>query len=402
MSVHQLSENWEQVFPLSPAGQVTVEQGAGKVEVRSWPRDEVKLQAIRYGRATVEAHGRGDRVHIEVGSGRWFSGAGRADLTLWVPRQAQVTVDAASGDIEIQDVLGSVKIDTLAGNISARNIGSLEASTASGAVRVVGAAGPVRIDVASGRVEVSAVSGDVNIDTGSGEVSVTDVRGSVMVDTGSGGVEVTGVRGTEVVVDSGGGRVRLRQIDCRRIHVDNGTGPVEAQFAVWDGGSYDFETGSGGIDLAIPAYSRCSIVAEAGTVNAITCDLPLIGKRIGPESLTGVLNDNRSRVFAQTSGGQIRITPAEFSDAWPEEGRGKSPAPAREPLSEEYLKVLKMVEEGKLTPDEAEALLEAMESPEEVSESNRHVPESRGAAGDSRGDVSESAGSSDSPTKELE
>lgn len=368
MNAHQISENWDQRFPLSPAGRVTVDQGAGRVEVRGWTKDEVRVQAVRHGRATVEAHGRGDRVHVEVaiGGGWFFPGPGRADLTLWVPRQAQVVVDSASGDVEVQDVQGSVKIDTSAGNVLARNIGLLEAGTTSGSVSVNGAAGAVRIDVGSGRADVSAVAGDVTIDSGSGDVSVVDVRGAVKVDGGSGRVDLRGIRGPEVVVDAGSGQIKLVQIDSRSIHVDNGSGPLEAEFAVSDGGKYEFETGSGGIVLAIPEYARCSIVAEASTARAITCDLPLIGKRVGSESLSGVLNEDRSRVVAQTSGGPIRITAAHFSAAWPVGGLRESGAPVHEPLSEEYLKVLKMVEEGRLTPDEADALLEAMEPTGEI------------------------------------
>jgi DUF4097 and DUF4098 domain-containing protein YvlB len=277
-----------------------------------------------------------------------------------------VEIDSASGDVEVHGVRGTVKIDSSGGNIIARNVGPLEASSASGSISVNGAAGPVRLDAGSGLTNVSAVSGEVIIDSASGGVFVDSVRGSVKVDSSSSGVELRDLRGPEVVVDAASGPVKLRQIDCRRIDVDNGSGSIEAEFAVCDGGSYEFETRSGKIDLAIPVYTRCSIDTEASTSSSISCDLPLTNKSIDSETLSGVLNEGRSRVTARTGSGRIKIGRARFEVATPATplvGERDASIPAREPLSDEYIKVLKMVEEGKLTPDEADALLEAMESP---------------------------------------
>ena len=147
---------------------VAIHAGSGDADVR-----DVAALDVDAGSGDLGADHVAGAVSIELGSGD-FKGSDLGSVDI---RQM------ASGDVQIRDVRGDLKIG----------------HAASGDLRVNGVAGAVQIgSVGSGDVSISRVDRDVSIDSvGSGDVVVDEVGGNFTVrSSGSGDVRHHGVRGS--------------------------------------------------------------------------------------------------------------------------------------------------------------------------------------------------------------
>lgn len=190
--------------------------------------------------AVVEQHGDAVVVRVPRGRGGLFRGRHPGvGIDVQVPTGSDLRAEhesadlhtsgelrdvvarLSSGDVRIDAVTGSAKVDTASGDIRvARCDGDVKTASGSGDIElgVVGGrtatrcgSGDVRIEHAVGPVSSGSGSGDIVIrtsengltaKTGSGEVQVGDVRsGKVVATTASGGVDVAVAQGTAVWLD---------------------------------------------------------------------------------------------------------------------------------------------------------------------------------------------------------
>lgn len=190
--------------------------------------------------AVVEQHGDAVVVRLPRGRGGLFRGRQPSvGIDVQVPAGSDLKAEhesadlhttgelhdvvarLGSGDVTIDAVSGSAKVDTGSGDIRiARCEGNLKTSSGSGDIELGvvhgrtttrSGSGDVSVEHAVGTVSSGSGSGDIVIrtsengltaKTGSGEVHVGDVRaGKVVATTASGGVEVAVAQGTAVWLD---------------------------------------------------------------------------------------------------------------------------------------------------------------------------------------------------------
>ncbi|HCJ10131.1 MAG TPA: hypothetical protein DHW14_03055 [Clostridiales bacterium] len=386
-------------------GAVTVVGSDGnEVEVRA-------LKALKGARAPaaarrllestgVRVEGDRDRVLIETDAPRsWFgmsSSRVRVDLDIKVPKGSRVSVDSGSGPVRVEDTRGPVRVDTGSGGVLVTGTnGTVDVDSGSGSVTVEDAKGALRIDLGSGAVSVRGVRGSVEADGSSGPVRVADVVGQVTVDTGAGPVEVDRVIG-DIFVDTGSGSVRITGAKGRQISVDTGSGSIEADFDVHPSGRYTFDTGSGRISLTVPDTASFTLEVETG-VGGVDCSLPLEVSHLSRTRLEGTLGDGRALIRADTSSGRVTVrgrpgTPG-FGRRVPEGG-----------VSREHRDlILKMVEEGRITADQGNELLEALSGgpPDGESEAAGAPPEGTvGPAGTASREEDEARPAGTAPERE--
>jgi len=201
----------------------------------------------------VELLGLGNRVTI-AGGGRGTEAF--ADLRILVPSGKNVHIYLGAGAATASDVSADLRIDTSSGGVECHGTrGSLDVDTGSGSVEVRAAQGSVNIDTGSGDVIAEDVSGGtIKIDTGSGSVAVNGAKASSLdVDTGSGSVMVGDLEAPGVRIDTGSGRVSVEMLrDPDTINIDTGSGDVMVRLPSSFGAQFDFQTGSGGIDIDLP------------------------------------------------------------------------------------------------------------------------------------------------------
>lgn len=181
---------------------VTVDVGSGDVTLRG--RDVAG--------ATVTARIDGDSNHlghsVEDGHLVLFDDCHDdqcgVDITATVPAGAPVELHTGSGDITVEDLLGTLALHTGSGDIEGWGLAGtdLVATTGSGDVELDARATAERIHVRTGsgdvRLDVPSGSYALRVDTGSGDTSVRGVSddgaapATLEVTTGSGDVVIRG------------------------------------------------------------------------------------------------------------------------------------------------------------------------------------------------------------------
>ena len=145
----------ERTVPLAPGGELKIDNVNGRVELTSWDRDEVWIEATKSARAlsprraeealakldfTVTEGDGGLAIEVErPRSSNWLTGDGfdaSIDFRVRAPEWAKVRLTTVNGRLEVSDVAGGVNARSTNGRIELREIrGPVEARTVNGAIR---------------------------------------------------------------------------------------------------------------------------------------------------------------------------------------------------------------------------------------------------------------------------
>lgn len=345
----------EEFFPA--CAEVAVDQLGGRVEVRGWGENRIRLVSTpreEGARVRVVASRHGNRLTVaveRVGVRFWGTPEDQADLELWVPRSTSLAVDAGAGPVTVEGIHSRVAVETGSGNITVRDgSGPLSLEAGTGTIRVEDCESAASLETGSGTIGVTGVRGRLDMETGCGDIEAIGVTGLLRIETGSGSIRVERLRG-DLALEGGSGGAVLRDLVASRLAVEFGSGDVEVEGYPTEGAQWSIDTGSGDVKLAIPESAACLINAATGG-GGIDCRLPVEAREAGPRTLKGVLNRAGGSIRVSTGSGTVVLSPL----------AGEWPAPEREarPQDESWLSVLRMVEEGKITPAEADALLAAL------------------------------------------
>lgn len=219
---------------------VAVPQGArlrlqnqsGDIVIRTWNRQEMRIQAMHAARARVEVDVRGQSVDLRV---RDRMGMPRAvDYELTVPASMALDVGGMSTEISIDGIRAPVKAHTLDGNITLR-----------------GGAESIQLTALSGRIDVSGSRGRLEVRAVSNDVTVNDAEG-------------------ELIVESVSGNIDMRNIVSRSVDAQVVSGNVVFQGPIDDRGTYTMVSHSGNVTLGLPDNTNATISASvsSGTVRS--------------------------------------------------------------------------------------------------------------------------------------
>ena len=273
--------------PLDARGDVTIDNVKGRIEVRAWDRNEVRIEGtLGAGVERLEISGDASDLAVRVrypnrGGGLGvFKGGERkepTDLRVTVPRRVNLGIDAVSADVDVEGVAG----------------GELAIDAVSGSVRAVGAPSDADIESVSGDVTATLNSREVDIDTVSGTLVLRGrLDGDVSIETVAGDVDVDVHDGVHV----------------RSLSVASVSGDVRVRTALAAGGAMEFESVSGDIDLHLPRATSTRL--EASTFSG---GLSATGARVDtPEHGPGRSIDHRyvsgeGRIELETFSGDARV-----------------------------------------------------------------------------------------------
>lgn len=377
-------QRWEQTYPFKANGTVSIQQEVGAVVVQGWEKPEVHVTAATAGSDRIEdwlqVHEDGSLLQLEVRRPRglfagFLSIDSGVDLELKVPEGTHLEIETGAGPVEVVATRGVVRVQSGSGKVAARQIhGTVSIDAGSGAVELEQIGGRADVEVGSGSVAARRIAGDLQIETGSGSLSVADVEGSIELETGSGSITVDRVRGKLLRTETGGGTVRLTQIDVRELEVEGGSGPIQVELVrVHPGGSYQVETGSGGVTVALPreAGLNVSLEAHSGRISYDGIGLRVTHSEQG--EIEGVIGGGGAELSIEAGSGGVTLKPyvgPTLQVPVPPAPPAAPPAPPAPPRdaalenSEQLQRILQMVEQGKLTAEEAEALLRALDEEE--------------------------------------
>ena len=222
----------DQTRPLDPRGRIEIENLKGRVEVRAWDRQEVKVTGT-LGDGVEKFSLDGDRrnLRIEV---KYPSRSGSTEptvLIVQVPTLADLEIETVSADIDVHGIASrELSLESVSGDIVAN-----------------GAPREARIESVSGDVRLVLNSGDVSVDTVSGELSLQ------------------GRLDGEVSMESVSGNLRLDSVGERLRSMSAGTvsGDMDLKLALQDGGEIRTESVSGDLLLLLPRDVSCEVSGES-------------------------------------------------------------------------------------------------------------------------------------------
>jgi DUF4097 and DUF4098 domain-containing protein YvlB len=145
------------------------------------------------------------------------------------PAGTAVIVGTISGDVELSGQLGSARVTTVNGSITAAAVGEADMRTVSGKVEIGDCRGGCRVSTKSGRItvgeagdaDVSTVSGKIRIGWMSGAALMRTVSGSITLGSRGGGpITARTVSGSVAVTLPAGVRPALRVTGLGRVRCD--------------------------------------------------------------------------------------------------------------------------------------------------------------------------------------
>jgi DUF4097 and DUF4098 domain-containing protein YvlB len=267
-------DSFERTVSAEPNGEVVISNVAGAIDVRGWDRAEVQVTG-HLGRDVqrVDVDTSKGRVVIKVVLPRGSTHDGDADLEVSVPKGSSVEVSAVSADVSSRGVLGTQRLNSVSGEITADiagNDSNVRSVSGDVTVRGDGKVSNLRVSSVSGSLDLTHVAGKVDVVTVSGDARVRmDETSEVRGRTTSGNLEVTG----KLTRDA-------------RVDVEGVSGDISLRLSAPDGYSMEIESFSGDIEgcLAKDKVERVSKYGPGTRLNVRTVEA---GARVRAKTLSG-------------------------------------------------------------------------------------------------------------------
>jgi hypothetical protein len=390
-----------QTFQSGPTPVLAIHSVEGNLNLAGWDRPEVQ----------VRVDGDDDALTIEQHDGT-FTIECEDNLWLRVPVQTAVTIGVVEGNASISLLLGGLTIETIEGSAAIQSVGAFNAACIEGnfAARLI--AGELAVKMVEGNAQIAKVAGGVQLDM---------VQGNLVLDESSGAIDVTVEGNAKVQTMLAEGQhctVRAEgNITCDVPHNAGGVFSLKADGAIRIRNFGDERTmRSGEVNFERqPAHARITLAADGNILlrgaqprafdaaefsSTIEDEMAMrsveIAQQISAQiesqvnELSRQLDDKLSRLgnneeFAVTIQERVQSAMRRAEEKLAEAMRkmeqrtqesesrrrkGNWPAPPPPPAApkpkrspatdEERMMILRMVEQGKLSVEQAESLLAAL------------------------------------------
>jgi hypothetical protein len=220
---------------VDPQGSIEIVDVAGSVALSGWDRPEIEVTGTageEVDRIELTTSGGRSVVRVISRSGTAHGGRNETRLTVHVPTKSAVTVTLVSADLALASLQGSVKLQTVSGDVTGDVGGDFRASTVSGSVRVTAAAARM--------IEVKTVSGTIHVSGSGGDVEISTISGDATLDL----VSITRGRFKSI---SGGLTAGFALAADGRFEGESVSGNLEVNFAGTPVADFDVQSVSGSI-----------------------------------------------------------------------------------------------------------------------------------------------------------
>lgn len=351
---------------------IVVDRIAGDISIVGWDGNEVLIKADD-DEISIEQNGEEIRMSCED------------DLSLRLPKGSNLTFTHIGGDAAIRGVSGNISIREISGDLSIREVGSVSIESIQSDFSGRGIRGNLYIRNASGDVSVRDVDGNVNIESVTDDLALRGARGNLKVNVGEDVVvyleprddgEYFVTAGDDILLvlpPTANATVTMQgdDIDVQWQGVEEMPDVTERVVTLGTGAARIVLNAGGDVRLSDRANAGES-ADEFGNFAGLDFDWSGFGDRISrqveqataratkrAEEAARRVERHAERHARRWTG---RVTLGHSWDLGPK-GVPTPPGPPRpEPVSdEERLAILKMLQEKKITAEQAEQLLKALE-----------------------------------------
>jgi hypothetical protein len=289
LAKERYEEKFEKTESLAKDGEVTLKNVSGGIEVKSWNKNQVRIEALKVSKASslskakegaakvaIEVEKEGNSIRIETKypkSKIWKKSVNvSVHYNLWIPEKASIKVKSVSGSVGLEEIGGTAKVDVVSGNVEVKKADK-----------------EVDCQTVSGKLILQDITGDAYLKTVSGKIVVNRIRGSIDAETVSGGLDLIEVSKAKVVK----GKVLSGSIVYK--------GDINPE------GKYKLKAFSGTVEMILPADSSFEFEAKTFSGTIKTDFKVTTTGVIKKTEMHGVVNQGGADVTLETFSGSIYL-----------------------------------------------------------------------------------------------
>ncbi|NVK88290.1 MAG: DUF4097 family beta strand repeat protein [Gammaproteobacteria bacterium] len=291
ISVANADQTIEKSFPVTPGSLLKVATDTGSIQVSTHNKSVIEVKAEIDGfeaddfSVSFLPEGGGLTVTGNKRSTDWGWGSKRVKFSFVVPKTFDLTLDTSGGSINIDDLIGTVKVRTSGGSLSFGKIqGDIEGRTSGGSIEVSGSKGNVRVHTSGGSLTLGDIEGDLHGRTSGGSIRLGTVTGKADVATSGGSIRI----------ENAGGEIKAR----------TSGGSVDVYFTQQPQGDSEISTSGGSITARLDKSIAVNLYARGRKVYS---DFPVNGETEAKYKLRGPINGGGPELELQTSSGSVYI-----------------------------------------------------------------------------------------------
>src|SRR5215213_4554612 len=363
---------------------ITIDSIGGDISLVGWDGNEILIKADD------------NEVHVEQ-NGSEVRLSCDDDISLRVPKASTLSFIRIGGDAAIRGVSGDIEIKEISGDLSMREVGSVSIESINSDLSIRGARGNLYIKSANGDVSIRDVDGNVNIESVADDLALRGAHGNIKVNVGEDVVVYLEPRDDGDYIVTAGDDILLvlptnanatvkmqgDEIKVKWPGVDEDSEATE-RTVVLGGGAAKITLSAGGDIRLTNDLNAGNSADEFGNFAGLNFDWSGFGERISRqvEKVTGqaakraeeaarraerLAGDAAKRAERHAERQARRFKGGLDVGRWNWDfGPKGMPAPPgvskSEPVAdEERMAILKMLQEKKITSEQAEQLLKALE-----------------------------------------
>jgi len=357
---------------------IMIENIGGDLSLVGWEGDDILLK------------GDDDEMRVKV-EGEQVTISCDDDLSLRVPKAASFFINNLAGDASIRSVMGGIKLKEIAGDLSIRDVDSVAIDTIHSDFSLRGAKGHLSVKSAHSDVSIREVDGNVSLESVAADLALRDVHGNVSANVAEDVVLYLNPQAGNAYSITAGADILLvmppkanatltlsaDEIDIEWKGVANDEDATSRVVMLGDGSA--MVTLNAGGDIRVSNQANAGDTAEDfGNFAGIGVDWSGFGERISRQVEQATRRaakqaDEAARRAAETRRrfeegveqrvkGKVNVGMGRWN--WDLSSKGVPMPPKPQASDEERMAILKMLQEKKITAEDAEKLLAALEGGE--------------------------------------
>lgn len=369
---------------------------------------DLDISGGREGEVAIKAYGHEEDLEV-LREGERLTVTARARCKIGCPQGTTLTLQEVHGDLRVRRLDGPVAAEKVQGGAVLKDVGPTAITLTQGDVRAHSVRGDLRLDTVQGDLAVRGVEGLLSSDTVGGDLRASYLEGGLQATVGGDGSLTTDfIPGCEYRLTTGGdatvkfppqasARVQVsaggdirHKVDWVEVREDSGTlsgrvGEGEANVVINAGGDVSFrgksDSGAFVFNFAVDDDLDIELASMAEDIErSIQAHMARMNAQL--EAQLGRIDHEAIRLKAERAAEKVRRKALRAAERarlkaereqrrWERMSARRPARPTRSPIAhhrtadpitdQERLMVLQMVQEGKITADEAARLLEAME-----------------------------------------
>lgn len=352
--------------------QIRIESIDGDLSVVGWDGEDILIKTDE------------DELTLQH-TGNSVSFSSTDDVSLRIPKDASLSIQRIGGDMALRGVMGNVEIKEIDNDLSMRDVGSVSIETIKADFSLRSVKGNLYVKSVGGDVAIRDVEGNITLDSVADDLALRGVRGNIKVNVGEdvvvylepkadGAYSITAGDDILLVLKPNANVTLSMQGDEIEVDwpgIENQEDATERVLVLGDG-SAKIALNAGG-DIRVTNDAEAGNSAEDfGNFAGMNFDWSGFGERISRQVAQAT---SRAAKRAEEAARRVERHAERHARRWRgnvnvgrwnwemgPKGVPTPPSPPSEPVAEEErMAVLKMLAEKKITAEQAEQLLNALE-----------------------------------------